>query len=63
MLPSCESDVNEEVFYYPINTFFLNPRVSFILTFSMMYVMLIIQILKVQTLSSVYFKEALKMYL
>lgn len=62
-MADCSSDVDEEIFYYPINTFFLKPRVAFILTFSLMYVMLLIQILKVQYMRTVYFKEALKMYL
>ena len=63
MMPDCSSDVNKEVFYHQINTISLKPRVSFILSFGLMYTLLLFQILKVQFLSEVYFKEALKMYL
>lgn len=63
MKSDCSSDVKEEVFYYLQNTFFLPQKVSFILTFGMMYFLLVIQIMKVQTQTNVPFKEALKMFL
>lgn len=47
MMPDCSSNVDEDVFYYPMNGFFLKPRVAFILSFGCMYMLLLIQILKV----------------
>lgn len=42
MLPDCSADVSGEVEYYLLNTVFIKPRISFIITFGFMYFILML---------------------
>lgn len=47
MLPDCSADINGDNHYYLMNTFYLKPRIAFLLAFGLMYLLLTIQVLKV----------------
>lgn len=59
----CNSDITGEINYYLINTTFINPRVSFIVCFGLMYFLLVMQVIKVQCSVNVKSIEVVKMYL
>lgn len=63
MNPDCNSDITGEVNYYLINTTFINPRLSFIICFGLMYFLLVMQVIKVQCSVNVKSIEVVKMYL
>ena len=43
----CSEEINNDNKYFLINTNFINPRVGFIASFSLMYFLLFMQVMKV----------------
>ncbi len=63
MLPDCSSDITGDNKYYLINTTFIDPRISFIVCFGLMYFLMVMQVIKVQTSINVKKIEYIKMIL
>lgn len=62
MLPDCSADVTGEVHYNLKNNIFIEPKVNFVISFGIMYILLVIQVLKVHCSKIIKKMEVFKMY-
>lgn len=63
MKSDCSEDITGEVKYNLKNNIFIPPKISFVISFGIMYVLLIVQVLKVHCSKIIKPMEVVKMYL